>query len=94
MGIALSPTPLDHSANAVDAAVEFGRVAAGFGLRSLWFGQTVPHDTITPAALVGRAVPELEVGTSVVPVPGRHPLLVAGQAQTAQAATAAAITEP
>ncbi|WP_280192888.1 hypothetical protein [Nocardia farcinica] len=30
-------------------------------------------------------MPELEVGTSVVPVPGRHPLLVAGQAQTAQA---------
>ncbi|SLI33295.1 F420-dependent oxidoreductase, MSMEG_4879 family [Mycobacteroides abscessus subsp. abscessus] len=43
---------------------------------------------------MGRAVPELEVDTSVVPVPGRHPLLVAGQTQTAPAATAAAITEP
>ncbi|WP_267468443.1 hypothetical protein [Nocardia farcinica] len=30
-------------------------------------------------------MPELEVGTSVMPAPGRHPLLVAGQTQTAQA---------
>lgn len=39
------------------------------------------------AAIVGREVPGLHVGTSAIPVFGRHPLLVSSQAQTAQAAT-------
>jgi F420-dependent oxidoreductase-like protein len=39
------------------------------------------------AALVGAAVPGLGVGTSVVPINPRHPLIVASLAQTAQAAT-------
>ncbi|UGT60789.1 TIGR03564 family F420-dependent LLM class oxidoreductase [Nocardia asteroides] len=86
IGIALSPVALGAAANAVDAAVSLGREAEAVGLASLWLGQTFSHDAIAVAGIVGREVPGLEVGTSVVPIIGRHPLLVASQAQTAQAA--------
>lgn len=92
IGIALSPFALDQSGNAVDAAVAQARVAAEAGSGSVWLGQTFSHDALLVAAIVGREVPGIEVGTSVVPVPGRHPLLVASQAQTAQAATGGRFT--
>jgi alkanesulfonate monooxygenase SsuD/methylene tetrahydromethanopterin reductase-like flavin-dependent oxidoreductase (luciferase family) len=57
------------------------------GLRSVWFGQTFGYDSPSLAALVGREVPGLLVGTAAIPVFGRHPLLAASQALTAQAAT-------
>ncbi|MFB8280545.1 TIGR03564 family F420-dependent LLM class oxidoreductase [Nocardia colli] len=87
IGIALSPFTLDKTDNAVDAAVAAGRQAAAAGLSSLWFGQTFSHDSIVLSTAVGREVPELELGTSAIPIPARHPLLIASQAQTAQAAT-------
>ncbi|WP_280273349.1 TIGR03564 family F420-dependent LLM class oxidoreductase [Nocardia wallacei] len=87
IGIAVSPFALDATGNAVDAAVAIGREAAGAGLSSLWFGQGFSHDAVLVSAVVGREVPGIEVGTSAVPISGRHPLLVASQAQTAQAAT-------
>lgn len=87
IGIALSPFTLDATDNAVDAAVATGKQAAAAGLSSLWFGQTFSHDSIVLSAVVGREVPELEVGTSAIPISARHPLLLSSQAQTAQAAT-------
>jgi F420-dependent oxidoreductase-like protein len=86
VGIALSPFALDATDNAVDAAVAYGREAVAVGLSSVWFGQTFSHDSIAVAGILGREVPELEVGTSAVPITGRHPLLISSQAQTAQAA--------
>lgn len=73
--------------NYVDTVVGLAREAAGAGLRSAWFGQRFDYDATTLAALVGREVPELRVGTSAIPIFGRHPLLVAAGAATAQAAT-------
>ncbi|AXG80909.1 LLM class F420-dependent oxidoreductase [Streptomyces paludis] len=73
--------------NQVDATVRLAREAAAAGLRSAWFGQTFGADSPQLAAIVGREVPGLQVGTSAIPVFGRHPLLVSSQAQTAQAAT-------
>ncbi|CAM5274882.1 F420-dependent glucose-6-phosphate dehydrogenase [Streptomyces tendae] len=73
--------------NQVDATVELAREAAAAGLRSAWFGQTFGADSPQLAAIVGREVPGLHVGTSAIPVFGRHPLIVSSQAQTAQAAT-------
>lgn len=84
VGVALGAT---GSANQIDATVELAREAAGAGLRSAWFGQTFGADSPQLAAIVGREVPGLHVGTSAIPVFGRHPLLVSSQAQTAQAAT-------
>ncbi|MER5898366.1 LLM class F420-dependent oxidoreductase [Streptomyces sp. NPDC001876] len=73
--------------NQIDATVRLAAEAAAAGLRSAWFGQTFGADSPQLAAIVGREVPALQVGTSAIPVFGRHPLLVSSQAQTAQAAT-------
>ncbi|MFE0106645.1 TIGR03564 family F420-dependent LLM class oxidoreductase [Streptomyces sp. NPDC059009] len=75
------------TANQIDAVLGQAEEAAAAGLRTAWFGQTLGADSPQLAALVGRAVPSLEVGTSAIPVFGRHPLTVASQALTAQAAT-------
>src|SRR5690349_6174838 len=84
VGVALnaSDTP-----NQVDATVQLAQEAAESGVTSAWFGQTFGADSPLLAAIVGREVPGLQVGTSAIPVFGRHPLLVSSQAQTAQAAT-------
>ncbi|KOV68773.1 TIGR03564 family F420-dependent LLM class oxidoreductase [Streptomyces sp. MMG1121] len=71
----------------IDTLVRNAREAHEAGLHSAWFGQTFGYDSPTLAAIVGREVPGLQVGTSAIPVFGRHPLLIASQAQTAQAAT-------
>ncbi|MEU1123808.1 LLM class F420-dependent oxidoreductase [Streptomyces sp. NPDC005899] len=83
-GVALNAIDAD---NQVDGSVQLAREAAAAGLRSVWFGQTFGADSPQLAALVGREVPGLHVGTSAIPVFGRHPLLISSQAQTAQAAT-------
>lgn len=84
VGAALNTTGPD---NQIDATVRLAEEAAAAGLRSVWFGQTFGADSPQLAAIVGRAVPGLQVGTSAIPVFGRHPLTVSSQAQTAQAAT-------
>ncbi|MFE9740033.1 TIGR03564 family F420-dependent LLM class oxidoreductase [Streptomyces sp. NPDC006477] len=71
----------------IDATVRLAREARDAGLTSGWFGQSFAYDSHQLAAIVGREVPGLQVGTSAIPVFGRHPLVVSGQAQTAQAAT-------
>ncbi|MEV8376399.1 TIGR03564 family F420-dependent LLM class oxidoreductase [Kribbella sp. NPDC056861] len=73
--------------NLVDHTVELAHEAAHNGVHTLWFGQGVDYDAIQLAALVGREVPTIQVGTSTVPMYPRHPLLVAAAAKTAQAAT-------
>jgi F420-dependent oxidoreductase-like protein len=85
IGISLhAPAGVD---NYVDAIVGKAKVAAAAGVRSAWFGQRLDYDAAALAAIVGREVPDLHVGTSAIPIFGRHPLLVGTQAQTAQAAT-------
>ncbi|MGW4049771.1 LLM class F420-dependent oxidoreductase [Streptomyces sp. NPDC004779] len=84
LGATLSST---HRQLSVDTTVRLAREARDAGLHSAWFGQSFAYDSPTLAAIVGREVPGLHVGTAALPVFGRHPLLVSGQAQTAQAAT-------
>ncbi|MDX6741060.1 TIGR03564 family F420-dependent LLM class oxidoreductase [Actinocorallia sp. A-T 12471] len=79
--------PVTGTANAVDTAVERARAAAEAGVRSVWLSQQFAYDAIALAGIIGREVPGVTVGTSAVPVFGRHPLLVGAQAQTSQAAT-------
>ncbi|MFE6991062.1 LLM class F420-dependent oxidoreductase [Streptomyces pharetrae] len=81
LGVAL---PLQEE---IDHTVRLAQEARDAGLRSAWFGQTFAYDSISLAAIVGREVPGLHVGTAAIPVFGRHPLLISSQAQTAQAAT-------
>lgn len=84
IGVALYPGP---SGNAVDEVVAAAKEAEAAGLGSVWLGQRFDYDAVGLAGLVGREAPGLAVGTSAVPIFGRHPILVASQAQTSQAAT-------
>jgi len=84
IGVALAAS---GEANYVDTMIDQAGQAAAAGLSSAWFGQRFDYDSAALAGLVGRAVPGLDVGTSAIPIFARHPILVASQAQTAQAAT-------
>ncbi|WP_099245696.1 LLM class F420-dependent oxidoreductase [Mycobacterium sp. shizuoka-1] len=84
-GVVLLPNP--NADNAVDDVIDQARGAYAAGVRQVWFAQRFDLDAIALAAVVGAAVPGLGVGTSVVPLNPRHPLIVAGLAQTAQAAS-------
>src|SRR5262245_8544834 len=84
-GIVLVP---NHAAsNRVDEVVAQAGRAYVRGVRQVWLSQQNDHDAIALAAVVGASVPGLGVGTSVVPINPRHPLIVASLAQTAQAAS-------
>lgn len=72
--------------NLVDDVIAQARQAHELGVAQVWLPQQLNYDAIALAALVGAAVPGLGVGTSVVPINPRHPLIVASLAQTAQAA--------
>ncbi|TWF80540.1 F420-dependent oxidoreductase-like protein [Pseudonocardia hierapolitana] len=83
IGLSLSPTA---SENAVDHYVEVAAMAADAGVGAIWISQFFDVDALSLAALIARAVPDIAVGTAVVPIYPRHPLVVAAQALTAQAA--------
>ena len=57
------------------------------GFASFWIPQIFNHDALTALAVIGREVPRIELGTSVVPTYPRHPMMMAQQALTVNAAT-------
>ncbi|NUP29192.1 MAG: TIGR03564 family F420-dependent LLM class oxidoreductase [Nocardia sp.] len=85
IGIALTPRPF--APNAIDDVLDRARLLQQLGIDRAWFAQRFDVDSLSLAAVVGAAVPGLHVGTSVVPINPRHPLVVASQAQTAHAAS-------
>jgi F420-dependent oxidoreductase-like protein len=57
------------------------------GFTSIWIPQLPgDFDALTAAALMGRATRRVEIGTAVVPVQTRHPVAMAQQALSNQAA--------
>src|SRR5437660_6408839 len=71
----------------IDAVV--GQVAklAEEGVDTAWCSQIFGYDALTLLAVVGREVPGIELGTAVIPTYPRHPMVLAVQALTTQAAT-------
>lgn len=57
------------------------------GFASVWASQIFGYDALTLLAVVGASVPDIELGTAVVPVYSRLPQVMAQQALTVQAAT-------
>jgi F420-dependent oxidoreductase-like protein len=84
VGVVIRPNPA--AANTVDDALWQARSAYDCGVRRVWFGQRYDLDALTLSAVIATGVPELHVGTAIVPINPRHPLLVASTAQIAQAA--------
>jgi F420-dependent oxidoreductase-like protein len=68
------------------------RVAADAGFATAWSSQALGWDALTTIAVAGAAVSGIAVGTAVVPVPQRHPMVLAAQALTVQAAVAGRLT--
>jgi F420-dependent oxidoreductase-like protein len=77
--------------NAIDELLASARTASEAGL-DLWVPQLFDVDTLTALAVVAREIPGLHVGTGVVPTYTRHPLVMASQALTVQAATGGRLT--
>lgn len=92
IGAVLPAGDTAHAKNIVDELITQTGQAADAGLSSVWFTQLFDHDAIGLAALAGREVPGIEVGTAVVPLYARHPLVISAAAQTAQAATGGRFT--
>jgi F420-dependent oxidoreductase-like protein len=76
-----------HQADSLGDVVEQIRQVAAAGLHTAWLSQVYGLDALTVIAVAGVQVPGIEMGTAVVPTYPRHPIALAGQALTAQAAT-------
>ncbi|GLY68360.1 TIGR03564 family F420-dependent LLM class oxidoreductase [Amycolatopsis taiwanensis] len=76
----------------LDAVVDQVRVAADAGFATAWSSQALGWDALTTIAVAGATVTDIAVGTAVVPVPQRHPMMLAGQALTVQAAVTGRLT--
>jgi F420-dependent oxidoreductase-like protein len=66
--------------------VDAVRETAAAGIRRAWVPQLLGLEALTAIAVAGREVPEIELGTAVVPTYPRHPFVLAGEALTTSAA--------
>ena len=76
-------------AGSLSGVVEAVREAAEAGVRRAWVPQVMGVEALTAIAVAGREVPDIELGTAVVPTYPRHPFVLAGQALTTSAALGA-----
>ncbi|GFG51246.1 LLM class F420-dependent oxidoreductase [Mycolicibacterium agri] len=64
-----------------------GQTAEAQGFASFWIPQVPGYlDALTAVALLGQVTERIEIATAVVPLQTRHPLILAQQALTTQAA--------
>jgi len=82
----------DASSGPIDKVVGACRDAADAGYASFWLPQTMGMDAMTALAVVGREVPDIELGIAVVPTFPRHPIVMAQQALTTQAISGGRLT--
>ncbi len=72
----------------IDQLVDEARTAEAQGFAGFYVSQIFGHDALTALAVIGREVPRIELGTGVVPTYPRHPMMLAQQALTVNAASA------
>lgn len=78
---------IDELGVGFDAMTAQAREAAKLGYGTLWVAQRGGWDALTTLPTLGAAAPGLALGTCVVPTYSRHPITMAAQALTVQAAT-------
>jgi F420-dependent oxidoreductase-like protein len=70
-----------------------GKAAESDGFASFWIPQVPGYlDAMTAVALLGQVTERIEIGTAVVPIQTRHPLIMAQQALTTQISCAGRFT--
>ncbi len=77
---------IDELGVGFDAMTAQAREAAKLGYGTLWVAQRGGWDALTALPALAAAAPGVEVGTCVVPTYSRHPITMAAQALTVQAA--------
>jgi len=77
----------DTAGRSIDDVVADARAVEADGFSSYALPQIFALDAISVLTIVGREVPRIELSTGVVPTYSRHPLTMAQQALTAQAAS-------
>lgn len=75
------------SSPGLDGLVERARDLEARGFATAWMAHIFGLDAIGALAIVGRETERIELGTAVVPTYPRHPLIMAQQALTTQAAS-------
>ncbi len=65
---------------------------ADAGIEVAWAAQIFAYDALTVLAAAAREVPSIRLGTAVVPTYPRHPVMLAAQALTVQAASGGRLT--
>lgn len=88
--MALHPDPA--APNAVVDLVKRARYLADARVPAVWLAQLPTTEALSLAPLLAAAEPRLRLGTSVVTMNPRHPLVVGTQARIAQAATGGRFT--
>lgn len=93
MRIGINGTGLVQSAS-VPRVIDDARTVAADGFANYWLAEhpTGGFDALTVLTAVGIAVPDLELGTAIVPTYPRHPMVLAGQAATAAGAIGGRLT--
>ena len=70
-----------------------GSAAESDGFTAFWMPQVPGYlDAMTAVTLIGQATGRIEIGTAVVPIQTRHPMIMAQQALTTQVACAGRFT--
>ena len=70
-------------ADRLSGLLEDARGAEAAGLASFWMPQVPGYlDALTAVALIGQVTERIELGTAVLPIQTRHPLIMAQQALT------------
>ena len=82
----------DTAGRTLDDVVADARAAEQDGFSTYAMSQIFGLDSMGVLAVVGREVPRIDLATGVVPTYGRHPLTMAQQAHTVQAASGGRFT--
>jgi 5,10-methylenetetrahydromethanopterin reductase len=93
MKIGINGTGLVQKAS-IDAIEKHAQQAADDGFSSYWLAEhpTGGLDAMTVLTVVGTRVKDIELGTAIIPTFPRHPMVLAGQVHTLQAAIGSRFT--
>jgi F420-dependent oxidoreductase-like protein len=77
----------DVASGPIDTLVDAVRTSADDGFATFWLPQIFGVEALAALAVAGREVPGIELATGVVPTFPRHPVTLAQEALTTQAAS-------
>ena len=86
MRIGLMFGATEGSDGTLDALVTRAKALEARGFHTLWMANIFGLDAIGAQAIIGHETERIELGTAVVPTPPRHPVAIAQQTLTTQAA--------